>query len=97
MIEELMTNIWRYYMMYIDSYIFFFQIKIVCKNLRKKNVTGHLGVFNEYFEPDNSWLLFISSKDLIEGELRWLFSQPVSRELDFRGQLFKAGLALILG
>lgn len=40
---------------------FVFQIKVVCENLRKKNVAGHLGVFNEYFEPDNSEL--ISSTD----------------------------------
>jgi hypothetical protein len=54
--------------------ISFFEIKIVCENLRKKNVTGHLGVFSEYFEPDNSRLQVTCSKHLSEEELKSIFA-----------------------
>ena len=50
-------------------------IKTVCKNLRTKNVTGHLGVFSEYFETDNSRLQVTCSKDLNEEELKSIFAQ----------------------
>ena len=40
-----------------------------------KNVAGHLGVFSEYFEADNSRLQVTCSKDLTEEELKSIFGQ----------------------
>ena len=61
-------------MLYATNYSIF-KIKSVCKNLRLKNVTGHLGVFREYFEADNSRLQVTCSKDVSEEELRSIFAQ----------------------